>query len=440
LRVVVIGGGLSGLFTASELLASGVDEVVVVDEAPAPGGVTRTVSRDGFSVEPGAGSFALPHPHLGPILDRAGVGVDVPAPGGLDRFVYSEGRLVTVPSSPAALLAPLIPWTAKARAAAEPLIRSSPPGSDESLDAFCRRRLGRRAGELLSWLMASGVFAGDPRRLSTSSAFSALAALETDHGSLVRGALRNRRRRTGPRPLMHTPRDGMSRLATDLAGSLDGRYRANFAVESIRLERGAWVVEGPETVRTAAVVLAVRPERAAGLLEGEIVGHLRRVKTAPVVVAGIGGADPAPFPPGFGVLIGPGEGMATLGVLLESSYTPSRAPEGSWLVKVIAGGAANPSVVEWDDERLHGTLVGELEKVFGVGIDPTFSAVLRHQPGIPQYEVGHGAWLEALETLRARLPELHLTGWGYRGAGVGELAADAVRVAAEVSRWPPPAA
>jgi hypothetical protein len=45
--------------------------------------------------------------------------------------------------------------------------------------------------------------------------------------------------------------------------------------------------------------------------------------------------------------------------------------------------------------------------------------------------VGHNAWLADLDRFSG--PNLHLTGWGYRGVGVGHIAADAVRIATRIA-------
>lgn len=431
MRVVVVGGGLAALFTASELLAARIDDVLVVDAASAPGGVARTIDRDGFSLETAAGSFSLPHPHLSPILERVGVRVEPARQAGL-RHLYIDGRLVSLSASPRALLAPVIPLRAKLRALAEPLVRSG-PGSEESLDAFCRRRFGARAGELMAWLMASGVFAGDPRRLSVAASFPMLASLEGEYGSVIRGAIRGRRTRPRPRPRTHVPTGGMTALAEAFAGSLGDRFRADFPVESVRREGKRWIINGPEALVADAVVLAVRPEVAADLIDGELGEHLRRVRSAPVAVVGLGGPGPSPAPPGFGVLVGPGEGLVTLGALFESSYATHRAPDDSWLVKVIAGGATNPGSVDWDDDRLVSQVTGEVSRMLGADLTPDFVEVVRHRPGIPQYETGHSNWLTRLDELTEKEPGLYLTGWGYRGVGVANLATDAVKLAGEIS-------
>ncbi len=119
-RVVVIGGGLAGLFTASELMRAGVNDLLVIDASALPGGVTRTIRRDGYSLEAAADTLLLPHPQLSALLERIGVDVVPVEPSAARRYVYTRGRLVALPTSPKALFAPLVPLPAKLRAAAEP--------------------------------------------------------------------------------------------------------------------------------------------------------------------------------------------------------------------------------------------------------------------------------------------------------------------------------
>ena len=52
MRITVVGGGISGL-TAAHLLAARGDDVVLIDDAATPGGLIRSVRRDGFLCEHG---------------------------------------------------------------------------------------------------------------------------------------------------------------------------------------------------------------------------------------------------------------------------------------------------------------------------------------------------------------------------------------------------
>ncbi len=428
----MVGGGLAGLFTASELLAAGIDDVVVVDAAEHPGGITRTIVEGGYSLEPGAGSFPLPHPALSPILDRCDIDV-VPARGASARFIFVEGRLVPLRPGPSAVLAPLVSLGAKASALAEPMRgRRSPAGSEESLADFFRRRLGTGAGNMIAWLMASGVYAGDPEHLSAEAAFPLLVALEREHGSLLLGGLRSRRSQSSRvRPCPHLPLGGMTALAESLASSLDGRFRGGFGVEAVRRGRGGWEVSGPETIAADVVVLAVRPGKVSQLLGEDFGGRAGPGESAPVLVVGLGGKG-ASLPEGFGLLAGPGEGLTTRGVLFESSYAPSRAPQGSWLAKVIVGGAGGRAP-DGDDEFVVSLVSEELARIVSADLQPEIGMVARHPDGIPQYDVGHRAWLQEIDALLHGRPGLYVTGWAYRGVGVASLADDATRLAREIS-------
>jgi protoporphyrinogen/coproporphyrinogen III oxidase len=428
--VVVVGGGLAGLFTASQLTAAGVDGVVVVEAMPRPGGVARTVRRNGFSLEPGAGSFSLPDPSLSPILDRAGV--ETKSVEARARHVFVDGELVELEASPRLLLTPLLSIPAKLRAAAEILVPSR-THPDETLARFCRRRFGRGTGDMVSWLMASGVFAGDPTRLSAMAAFPVLEELEVEASSVIRGVLRRRRRRTAQQPRsLHVPVGGMAHLADQIADTMGDRFRPEFAVESVHRDGGNWVVEGPETIAADSVVLAVPPRAAAEMVDSELAELLSRAQSAPVAVVGLGGPGPSPFPSGFGALIGPHENLAIRGILFESSYAPDRAPTGSWLVKAIVGGATRPDVSTWNDERLADHTITELGMIIGGDLAPSFVEPIRHRPGIPQYETGHLHWLSRLDALAGSRPGLRVTGWGYRGVGVASLAMEATRLAREI--------
>jgi hypothetical protein len=196
-----------------------------------------------------------------------------------------------------------------------------------------------------------------------------------------------------------------------------------------RGDDGIWRLDGEAPVAASHVVVAVAPHQAAPLLGEDLAaGLFPGARAAPVAVVALGGRGD-PLPPGFGYLVAPGAGELVVGCLFESSYAPERAPAGHWLAKVIVGGACRPEAVDQDDATLIAGVLGELGAALGGEPDPELAHVVRHRPGIPQYEVGHAAVVAALAAAVATRPGLHLTGWAYRGVGVTNLATDAVRVA-----------
>jgi oxygen-dependent protoporphyrinogen oxidase len=433
----IVGGGLGGLLLAVELDRRGASPVLF-EAATQPGGVARTVQEDGYTLEPAASSVLLPDAGLDPILDAAGVEPVPATPAGHRRFLYQRGRLIELKQSPALVLAPIVGPTAKLRALAEPLIRSAPPdGGDESLQAFLSRRLGPELGRLGATLMAHGVFAGDPEQLSAAGTFPALVDLETDAGSLVRGGVRRMRQRPEgtPRAAPHIIAGGMSALADKLAAVLGDRFHPETAVKTVEAAPGGWSLRttgGTHQVGTAVIALA--PAAAAGLVPADVAAVLDRATTAPVAIVGLGGPAPdLPIPNGFGALVGPDADVRVLGVLFESQYAPDRAPGRHRLAKAIYGGAADPSVLDLDDDELVTLATTELGAMTGVTMDPSWATVVRHHPGIPQYQLGHPAWLDDLDDALAGHNGLQLAGWGYRGIGLARLATDAVMIADRIT-------
>ncbi|MFP3914142.1 MAG: protoporphyrinogen/coproporphyrinogen oxidase, partial [Actinomycetota bacterium] len=258
--------------------------------------------------------------------------------------------------------------------------------------------------------------------LEAETAFPALGRLERRHGSLLRGALAARRR-TGTRPSLHVVEGGIARLAEAIAADLGGAWRPSWPVERLERAGEAWRITGPDVLEADRVVAAVPPEELARI-HPSLAPAVDAADWAPVAVVWLG-LD-GDLPPGFGTLVGPDEGFATLGFLYESSYAPHRAPPGRGLVKAIVGGATAPGVVDADDAALVERVTLELGRVLGSDPVPEFSHVVRHRPGIPQYTPARS---RMVELLRRSLPGgLEVAGWAYDGVGVARLAARAAQL------------
>jgi len=428
---VVVGGGFSGLFIATQLGRDGRD-VVLLEASDRPGGVASTVLEDGYILEPAAGTFMLPHRALSPILDAARVAVEKADESAALRYVWNGDGLIVIPYGPKALATKAISVGGKLRMAAEPFIRARAGEGEESLRGFLTRRLGREAGTLLSHVAASGVYAGDPNTLSAAAAFPLFTTMEADAGSITRGAIRKLRalpRPRPPRPTSHLPVGGMSVAATTLAGALGDRYVPDFPVSSITRHNGYFRVEGPDTLHARSVVVALRPDNAARILSDMETDGLGGWPSSPVTVVGIGGTDAeVPLPEGFGFLTGPGVEASILGCLFESSFAPGTAAPGHSLAKVIVGGARNPGIVDESDDKIIDTIVSEMQTALDAPVTPSWVKIIRNTEGIPHYDLKHRQRLTAVDNLELEHPGLLFAGWGYRGIGVAHLATEAMTI------------
>src|SRR5262249_19628845 len=119
----------------------------------------------------------------------------VEAPAGAPRFVFHDGRLQPVPLSPPAFVAsPFVGLGTKWTILRDVLGNSRPPTEDESIAALARRKFSAELLEKLVGPFVSGIYAGDPEKLSLRASFPQLYQAETEAGSVIRGAIRAAKR------------------------------------------------------------------------------------------------------------------------------------------------------------------------------------------------------------------------------------------------------
>jgi oxygen-dependent protoporphyrinogen oxidase len=328
-----------------------------------------------------------------------------------------------MPSGPASLLgSSLLPPSAKLALLREPFVGRPAAGGEESIAAFVRRRLGQRWLDRAVGPFVSGVYAGDPERLSVRWAVPRLHALERDHGSLLRGALAKRR---GPAPEegLLGFRGGFGELASRLALRV-GDVRTEAPVTRLRRRAGCFSLDTPDgTIEARQVVLALPAEETAELLAVESEGkslELAGVPYAPIAVACLGyrRAQVAHPLDGFGFLAARGQGLRVLGCLFTSSLFPERAPRGYVALTVFVGGALDPAAALAPEQEVLRLVETDLAIALGVEGAPAFRHVQRWPRAVPQYEVGHGRFVDLGLALEARMPGLFLAGNWAGGASV----------------------
>jgi oxygen-dependent protoporphyrinogen oxidase len=189
---IVIGGGISGLACAYHLQQTGIP-VRVLDAGVRPGGVISTVEKDGFRFELGPQSCLSSEPLL-KLIDALGLKNELlHADSRAPRYILFRGKLVPAPVAPPHLLTtPLLGPRTKWRLSTEMFRRTNPPAMDESIAAFVRRKFGDEVLDRLVAPFVSGIYAGDPEKLSLRAAFPKLHEFETKYGSVLRGAMKSR--------------------------------------------------------------------------------------------------------------------------------------------------------------------------------------------------------------------------------------------------------
>jgi len=441
-RVLIVGGGISGLATAWFLRRRGV-EVALLEAEREPGGTISTVSRDGFLVDTGPTSALYRGGALGELIAGLGLQAEVvEADARAPRYVVKGDALVPLPSGPLSFLAtPLFSARAKLRLLAEPFHTRA--RHEESVAQFVSRRLGR---EFLDWVVdpfVSGVYAGDPARLSVRAAFPRLHALEAEYGSLFLGALaRALRGRAGgaqPRGRLISFRRGMQTLARAVASALGSAVRLDTPVTALERAGDEWRAHTARgEYRAACLILAVPAYRAAELLAPiapALAEALAAVSYPPVASVALGFERAQVRHPldGFGALLPRQLQRATLGVIFSSGLFPGRAPAGKVLLTAFIGGARNPAIRDVPPPALAERVLAELRPLLGVQGEPVYRHVTFWARAIPQYELGHGERLAHIEAAQAQLPGLYLRANWRDGVSLADSVASAASTAVAVA-------
>ena len=458
---LVVGAGISGLVCGYALRRAGID-AQVVEASKRAGGLIRSERCEGYLLELGPQSFSGTA-QLSELCRQLGIHEQLlDAPARAPRFLLLKGKLQPVPLSPPAFFASsLFRARTKWSLLRDVLGRSTPPTTDESMADFTRRKFTPELLEKLVGPFVSGIYAGDPEKLSLRAAFPQVYEAEKAAGSIVRGMVRlakaKRKVATAKssdagssekaRRTLQTFRDGNETLVRALAEALGPALRTETCVSEIRRNSsssGSPAAESfavalhskrsVEEIVTGSLVLATPPDVTARLLASvspEISSALGGIEHAPVAVVSLGYAQSAVGASleGFGFLIPRSEGRRTLGTVWNSSLFRGRALAGHVLLTSFVGGATDPAATALSERELAALVHGEIAPVLQIQSNPAFSQVTIYSRALPQYNLGHTERLATAEQAAAEIPGLFLAGNYWGGPAIGTCVEQALEVA-----------
>ncbi len=446
--VLVVGAGISGLALTYYLRKAGID-AQIVEASPRPGGVIRSERRDGFLLELGPQSFS----GTSQLLELVrGLGIEnelLEAPPRAPRFLLLNGQLKPAPLSPLAFFASsLFSARTKWNILRDLFGRSTPPDGDESVAAFMRRKFSAELLDKLVGPFVSGIYAGDPEKLSLRAAFPQLHEAERSAGSVIRGMMRAAKSKPGAkqRATLQTFREGNETLIKAFAKNLGSALRTEVSVSEIRRANPSSPAKyqvsltskgSTEQVIADHLVLATPTHVTATLvrcIQPELASALCAIEYAPVAVVSLGYPKSAIAHSldGFGFLIPRSSGLRTLGTVWNSSLFPGRATDAHALFTSFLGGATDPQAVTLSPDELVSQVHKEIAPLLKISQSPSFSSVMLYQRALPQYNLGHSDCLASLQEFKAELPGLWFTGNYLRGPAIGACIEQALAVADEI--------
>lgn len=401
-EIQVIGGGFSGL-AASYFLACRGHKVRLVEKSNRIGGLIDTLQTPYGPVETAANAV-IANATVEQVAADLGLELVPAQRTARRRYIYRDGRLRRWPlrlASTVRLLGLALPAG---------LGRATPlaPRAGESVLAWGHRALGEEATRYLLCPALSGIYAGDPSRLSAS---------------LTVGKLFGRRRKERPpRGRLRgsvAPREGMGAWAP--------------AFLHVILANGGKIVSSPE--HGLPTVVALPPPAAEAFLRERapaLAGELRKISMVSLLSAtAFFSPETAPIP-GFGCLFPRGQGFRARGVLANEQIFPGRARDSiaeTW----IFGGTEDPEILRLSDADLIELLARERARLHGLKARLLHAKVSRWPDAIPHYDLALEDAAENLRALEYREGLYRVFGTYCGDLGLGQVLYRASELAREYS-------
>jgi len=482
-KVVIIGGGITGLAAAFRLQQLGADkplEITLFDASERLGGVIETIIQNDCLIECGPDSMLSTKPAGVTLMKEVGLENEIALTSAENRraFIASqdsllpmpEGFRLIAPQSVAALTAsPCLSMMGKLRAICEPLVprHSSmcggvlPEEFDESLSSFVSRRLGRETLDRLAQPLFSGIYTANPDKLSLRATMPMFLEYEAEFGSVVRGLrAKQSQQHSGDKDANGTaesvrysmfvaPERGMGSLVGALEESLGNvSLQKKKAVKAVRFQSIAkqWHIDLDDgrSVQCDAIVFCLPAKGAARLLQpasakaAQLLFQISYASSAVInfIVERANVLHPLD---GFGFVVPAKLKKNILAASFSSVKFHGRAPQHLTVLRAFAGGALFPEMMDLSDSQLREKAFADLSHYLSIrsparGLPYLEAIVSRWSDSMPQYDVGHLTLVKQIQEEVGALSGAFICGAAYRGVGIPDCIADANRTAHAVMK------
>jgi oxygen-dependent protoporphyrinogen oxidase len=422
-RVVIVGGGISGLSTAWYLAKAGI-RPTIIERQDRLGGVIRTDYIEGCVAEGGPDSFITVKPAGKELAEELGLGGDLIGSNDHQRatFIWRGGRLVKLPDGMTMMVpgkiapilkTPLLSLRGKIRAGFDLFRRPTGQERDVSISQFVLEHYGREVLDYIAEPMLAGVYGGDPAQMSALSVVPQFVKWEAKYGSLTRATWKELK--GGKAPIFTTLKRGLQTLIDELVGQLKPDVIRGEVEKVDKVQHGYRVRVNAEWIDADHVVIACRAAAVIPNLFPDI-----PYNSASVTCVGYRRADIERELPGFGFLVPRIERKGISAGTWVSHKFDHRVPDDKVLLRLFTtGGKAD--------------VLGEIREKLGISADPIFIREHNWPESMPQYNVGHAQIVDVIEEMIKDLPGLHVVGNAYYGIGIPDCIKMARQVAARIA-------
>ena len=454
-KVVIVGGGITGLTAAYYLKQQSKQQgipidIVLIESSLRLGGKIQTDYVKNFIVERGPESFldttgavrqlaqSLNIEHL---LVRHNMG---------QSYLVIRNGVFPIPSKvtlgeelkfSSLLTSGLLSVPGKIRATGDLFLPKSSNHEDEPITDFFSRRFGSEFVENIVEPLLAATFAGDIDHLSIQSMFPRFFELEKNYRSLILGMKRTKMYPLQVTDAMHyeTFQNGLQTLVEQLEHHL----------EDIQILKGVKVIgmdQHDDNVTLhfnniasfkADAVIMTTPFLVSKKIfkKHELFQHVPGMKSATIATVNMAfrSEDIPKLKNALNFFVARSSGLTITSCTWSSRKWPNSAPEGYELLRLYIGRVGDEAIVELSDSEIERAVLNDLHKVLGVTIRPQFMVVTRWKQAMPQYTVGHEKCLQSVKAeLAETFPSVLLAGSSYEGISMSRCVEQGKNIAMQM--------
>jgi oxygen-dependent protoporphyrinogen oxidase len=442
-HVVIVGAGITGLSAAfylqKELKERGLQwRVTLLESSNRLGGKIQTLVRDGFIMEQGPDSFLERKKSASQLVRDLGLADELVHNQTGQAYILHRDQLLPIPEGavmgvPTRLkpfaFTSLVSPAGKIRAIADLFLPRSKQseGEDQSVGSFFRHRLGDEVVDRIIEPLLSGIYAGDIDKMSLMSTFPQFAEMEKQYRSLILAMKTMRPSKptaTKPMGIFLTLKKGLQSMVKAIEEQLT---QVNVIKgKPLRLveksEQGYLLHLTHEEPLQADAIIMATPHQVSRQVLGNA-DFLKPLHDHPVSVATVILAFPKNAvhltKEGTGFVVPRTEPYTITACTWTHKKWPHTAPPGKALLRCYVGRAGDEEIVDKPDDEIVDVVIRDMKRVFPITDNPEFTYVTRWKSAMPQFVVGHQAWLKQLnEEMAIHYPGIFLVGSSYAGSGI----------------------
>lgn len=449
-RVLIIGGGVSGLATAYFLSRYAIP-ATIIEKTNRTGGLIKTDFIEGCRLEAGPDSFIATKPAVTELAEEL-PGLQGQIIGSNDAarriFVVRGGKLVPMPHGMVMMVpgeweplqqSELMSEDAKTRIREETKMKARERQEDISVGQFVEEHFGAEVLEYLTEPLLCGVYGGETEKLSAESVLPRFVGYERKFGSLVKGVQQELRAKPKGGSLFLSFSGGMQMLTDSLSAAIAERVSiVKGEATAVRRIGDRWHVRvGSETFSARNIVLCCSAHVNAGLLEASataIADELAAIPYSSAIVAMLVYERAAVSHPldGFGFLVPRGERKTVAAATWVNSKFPLRVRSDLVVVRAFVVGRQAVELAKAPEADVVSLVREDFQRFMGIDAQPLFHTFHAWPDSMPQYVVGHAKRVNRITQQLQEHPGMFLVGNAYDGIGIPDCVRHARQMAQHI--------